>query len=38
LETGKGEYALGIALGIVLLAIALLLNLAAALARKRAGL
>lgn len=37
LETGKGDYALGIALGLVLLGIALLLNLVLAGLRRRAG-
>lgn len=37
LETGKGEYALGIALGLVLLSVALLLNLLLAVLRRRAG-
>lgn len=35
LETGKGEFAVGIALGLVLLAIALLVNVALALLRRR---
>lgn len=38
LETGKGEYALSIALGLVLLGIALLLNIIVACVRRRAGL
>jgi len=37
LETNKGQFALGIALGIVLLAIAFLVNLAVSSLRKRAG-
>jgi tungstate transport system permease protein len=37
LETGKGEFAQGIALGIVLLAMALILNAALALLRRRGG-
>jgi tungstate transport system permease protein len=37
LETGKGEFAQGIALGIVLLGLALILNAALALLRRREG-
>jgi tungstate transport system permease protein len=36
LETGKGEFAMGIALGMVLLAVALLVNIGAAGLKKRA--
>jgi tungstate transport system permease protein len=36
LETGKGEFAVGIALGMVLLAVALLVNIGAAGLKKRA--
>jgi len=36
LETGKGEFAMGIALGLVLMSIAFLVNLALAVLRKRA--
>jgi len=37
LETGKGEFATGIALGIVLMLVALVVNLLVALLRRRAG-
>jgi len=37
LETGKGEFATGIALGIVLMVIAFLVNLVAAALRRRSG-
>jgi tungstate transport system permease protein len=36
LETGKGEFAVGIALGMVLLTVALLVNIGAAGLKKRA--
>jgi tungstate transport system permease protein len=37
LETGKGEFATGIALGLVLMVVALLVNIAVAALRRRAG-